>query len=288
MWLCGYTPSNVVLKPTELVVPVPIVQLDAEWDFGLALDVNGCVWKFGSFLGSQTFSNFEREEGIPPAQSVVVQRNFGLILDKEGAVWGTFSDSNKLSYNPPARASVSEYHMRKFSSLIGIQAIAAGHTHCLFLDHNGVVWVYGNNRTGQIGLCETLDVNTPIALELEFPIAAISCGVWHSLLLDVERRVWGCGQNDSGQLGLGDFYFRNTPVNIPNLPQIAVVCAGNNHSLFIDEDGKVWGCGRNTMGELGIKKVSFQNKAVPISLPTKLRKCFLGQEFANKMKSARC
>ena len=148
------------------------------------------------------------------------------------------------------------------SALTGITAIAAGGDFSLALDADGVVWAWGNNSKGQLGLPATTTTSL-IAVKVSGLenkiITRIAAGVAHGLAIESSGLpsesgpVWGWGYNAFGQLG--------QPVNTTNpsfftAVQIALpgdateISAGSGHSLAII-DGSVYAWGYNFYGQLG-------------------------------------
>jgi alpha-tubulin suppressor-like RCC1 family protein len=142
-------------------------------------------------------------------------------------------------------------------------AIAAGAFHSLALDACGVVWAWGLNTSGQLGIKSNgIDPTGPfvlVATPSGFPqgttITAIAAGGDHSLALDNQGHIWAWGANDHGQLGIGDqdATTKNLPVQLPfpENTRFTKIAAGALHSLAIDSTGNLWAWGANGKGQLG-------------------------------------
>jgi alpha-tubulin suppressor-like RCC1 family protein len=95
-----------------------------------------------------------------------------------------------------------------------ITAVAAADYHNIALEDTGVVWAWGFNKHGQLGLGDTEIRKLPCALTALAAgnITRISAGAWHSWAWSSStRRAYSWGANDFGQLGHGDFAPRLTP-----------------------------------------------------------------------------
>jgi hypothetical protein len=83
-------------------------------------------------------------------------------------------------------------------------AAAAGFGHTLLLARDGVVWAWGGNAFGELGLGDDAPRAGPCAVEWEMPpVGAVACGEHHSLAVTVEGTLYAWGQGAFGQLGLG-------------------------------------------------------------------------------------
>jgi alpha-tubulin suppressor-like RCC1 family protein len=154
--------------------------------------------------------------------------------------------------------------------LTGITAIAAGGNHSLAVDTYGLVWAWGRNAAGQIGLgTATIAEPQPLRVRRNAStyldnIEAVAAGATHSIALDWNGKVWAWGSDNRGQLGNGaaggDVSYANkvqrrSPTgNLIDLDYIVAIAAGNNHNLAICERNGVrtlyaWGCGSS--GQLG-------------------------------------
>ena len=151
------------------------------------------------------------------------------------------------------------------------------------LDANGYVWAWGSNSSGQLGVGESGDSNTPVQVHdgeqtpgdsnhLE-DIIAISAGDRHALALDEFGYVWAWGDNLTGQLGNGGTSsYGGTPVQVKKdantpLADIIYIDAGFSHSLAIDIYGDVWVWGENQYYQLGLDDTDLRVYAVPLSFP---------------------
>jgi alpha-tubulin suppressor-like RCC1 family protein len=165
--------------------------------------------------------------------------------------------------NTPLFAQVNQH------SSPPIRAIAAGSDHSLALDSAGVVWAWGSNDSGQLGLGSGesfITVASPILslrgrTSIATTITAIAAGGDHSLALDSLGNVWAWGDNHNGQLGIGGSQgLSSVPlrVDFPTFGSpwpIARIAAGGVHSLAIDAFGNVWAWG--AAGTTGLFSSSF-------------------------------
>jgi alpha-tubulin suppressor-like RCC1 family protein len=229
----GETSSVPVFGPAKVCATAPalpcteflsnVTAIAAGGRHSLAVDIHSNVWAWGDNTLSQLGSNVGTRSALPV-------RNNAL-----------FAQLHQLP-GPPS-----------------VKSVAAGAVHSLALDSRGVVWAWGNNSFGQLGL-GTSSSTELFALALDtFPagtvITAIATGTYHSLALDNAGNVWAWGQNTNGQLGISSFDMsRNVPEKLIHFPpntRIIAIAGGGGHSLALDSGGNVWAFGANMIGQLG-------------------------------------
>ena len=171
--------------------------------------------------------------------------------------FGQLGSNVGMSSTLPVRNNALFAQLHQLPGPPSVTAVAAGGGHSLALDSRGVVWAWGSNSDGQLGLG---NFNGAVfALPITFPggeiITAIAGGAFYSLALDSAGNVWAWGSNCRGQLGISSFDAnRNTPVKLTNFPpntRIVAIAAGGEHSLALDSAGNVSAWGSNTLGQLG-------------------------------------
>ena len=138
--------------------------------------------------------------------------------------------------------------------------MAATNQRSFLIDVDGVVWAFGDNTNGELGMGPDIKVvNQATRLQGFPPIQNIVCSNNHTLFLDVHGTVWACGRNSHQQLGLTEnrSYFQFEQVNLPEIVRIA---CGTRHSVCLGADGNVWVCGDNKFGQLGMENVTVQEQ----------------------------
>lgn len=141
-------------------------------------------------------------------------------------------------------------------------AVAAGASHSLALDADGMVFAWGRNTNGQLGNNSTTQSNAPVAVSTAGvlsgrTVVAIAAGTSHSLALCSDGRVVAWGLNTYGQLGNNSTVQSDVPVLVSTTSgalagkTVVAISAGADHSLALCSDGSVAAWGRNTNGQLG-------------------------------------
>jgi len=131
----------------------------------------------------------------------------------------------------------------------------------------GVVYSFGANACGQLGLGHTQNVNTP--QRMLFPlnlsgspvkIEKMAGGFAHSIMLSNNLSVYSCGWNSEGQLGLGHVKDIHSPMpvllDVPSqIERIIQLSCGRVNSMLISKSVNgvhhVFTWGKSKKGRLG-------------------------------------
>ena len=133
----------------------------------------------------------------------------------------------------------------------------------ILVDINGMVWGFGQNDFGQLGLGYESDTEQ-IQMVTGLPrIKKAICGDIFSVLIDENGSVWTCGDNTYGQLGLGTTRNVSKFQRIENIPQVISASCGAYHTTLVDINGDVWTCGRGDNYQLGYDLKEFGEVLFP-------------------------
>jgi alpha-tubulin suppressor-like RCC1 family protein len=175
-------------------------------------------------------------------------KGFSLAVLPDGTAWSWGSNANgKLGTGSTAGALAVP---GPIEALTGVVAIAAADDHALALAADGVVWSWGKNSSGQLGIGTTSSYeSTPRLVSSLSGVVAIAAGGDFSAAIKSDGTLWVWGENGSSQLGLGDTTDRSTPTQV--LAGVAQVALGRTHAVAFKSDGSVWAWGANGNGQLG-------------------------------------
>ncbi len=136
--------------------------------------------------------------------------------------------------------------------------LSAGLAHTVYVDEDGVLWAWGSNQAGQLGV-ETEETGTglqgdsiPLSskpLRVMEDVVSASAGADFTLALKTDGTLWAWGGNEDGQLGCGTTEPALQPVQI--LDQVTAMSAGDYHAAALRADGTLWTWGDNLFGQLG-------------------------------------
>jgi alpha-tubulin suppressor-like RCC1 family protein len=121
---------------------------------------------------------------------------------------------------------------------------------------DGVLYTWGRNNRGQLGLGSTTSSKSPVKVEGLTDVAAIAFGQNNSLAIQGDGSVWTWGDNTSGQLGqaapgTSDTTPRPVPTRVPGISDAVAAAVGFSHMLVLHRDGHVSAFGKNNNGQLG-------------------------------------
>jgi alpha-tubulin suppressor-like RCC1 family protein len=129
--------------------------------------------------------------------------------------------------------------------------VAAGLLHSAMINYDGVLYVWGDNTYGQLGLPGVDYSDSPLPVSLPARAVAVSLGTYHTLVALEDGSVYAFGRNAFGQLGNGTTVNSSQPVLVTGLPAIIDVAAGAYHSLALAKNGSVWAWGNNSDSQVG-------------------------------------
>ena len=152
-----------------------------------------------------------------------------------------------------------------FFTLPKITQISCGGLFTVCVDHEGYIWSFGENNSGQLGTGNTTDLNVPQKILNIPPVHSVSCGYDYTLIITDDDNLWSCGGNHLGQLCHGDKEARSNPQKT-SFSNISNISAGCYHSLFQNNKGEIFSCGFNEYGQCGLGHFN-ENEITPSLIP---------------------
>lgn len=270
---------------TDRATPQRVAGLDRVVDIAaagarsFAVRADGTVWAWGEnstgALGIGTLT-----DALEPTQVGVGAPGFGAIvrvaagarntlaLRIDGRVFefGAVIPTSPATTGPQTRPAI-------VNGVENVATIAAGDRLSLALDVNGVLWSWGLNTRGQLGLGNTSTRAVPTRIERRTdgapmpPVVRIAAGAQSAIALVVDGSLLTWGAGSSGQLGAGDLLDRLAPAPALMPPlRVAAVSGGAAHALGQATDGSLIVWGDNGSGQLGIGSAG-SPLATPIRIP---------------------
>ncbi|KJE88999.1 hypothetical protein CAOG_00561 [Capsaspora owczarzaki ATCC 30864] len=203
---------------------------------------------------------------LPPITSPYViacgSTHASFVYDGDVYTWGS-SHNGQLGHGdmidgvgslPPARCETLHMNSNRIAS------ISCGAEHTVAITNEGMVYAWGANGYGQLGLGDTDKRTKPTMLSRLEPVVMhesriiqVACGYFHTLFLTDKGEVWACGWGAQGQLGVGSTSNALLPVHVKILDNKGIVglAAGFCHSVVLTESGTLYAFGGNSYGQLG-------------------------------------
>ena len=137
--------------------------------------------------------------------------------------------------------------------------VSAGGAHACAYTDDGVVWCWGDNRSGQLGTGDQESHPRPVKVDPsgfgQVKTNEVLAGGTHTCALRDDNSLWCWGGNRFGQLGTGDTFPRTVPVQVaPDVlgQNVAAAYAGGAHTCAIKTDGSLYCWGNNQYSQLGV------------------------------------
>ncbi|KAK2909216.1 hypothetical protein Q8A67_005053 [Cirrhinus molitorella] len=173
--------------------------------------------------------------------------SMALTNDGQLFVWGENSHG-QLGLRKDHPTSLSAQHVESLSG-IPVAQISAGGDHSFVLSLSGVVFGWGKNSSGQLGLGDTTDRHVPTVVNSlnQKKTVSISCGGEHTATLSKGGTVFTFGSGCHGQLGHNSFKDEHYPWVVAELwgSKVSQVTCGRRHTLVSITSSKViysFGC----------------------------------------------
>ena len=103
-------------------------------------------------------------------------------------------------------------HIPQKVNLPPCKQILCGDHSTTCLTDNGFVYSFGLNSTGQLGLGNNEECDSPQKIELLKDVEFIECGNNFTFCKTINNEIYSWGANYYGQLGLGNRDKQNTPI----------------------------------------------------------------------------
>jgi alpha-tubulin suppressor-like RCC1 family protein len=143
----------------------------------------------------------------------------------------------------------------RFDFVIGnVSTLACGAGHVVAISTSGIIYVWGQNDYGQLGIGSTTptQVDFPqISTTIPSNATFLALGEATSLIA-TNKTLWSFGENSFGQLGQGDTIDRNLPTQVSmDFGAIWKIYSGGQTSFLLNEQGILWCWGSNNYHQLG-------------------------------------
>lgn len=215
----------------------------------IAADSRGRVFAWGN--GKYVLPRTSQVGGLPAIRQVAMSAvGTYLAVDGDGGVWMWGSDyGGLLGLGANASADIPAKH----PTLPKAASAALGPYHAGIIGEDGIVYLWGEGRRGQLGDGEALARLTPQPLGAFGAVAFLAAGAGRTLALTSSGGALGAGDSSHGELGAAEKY-NPLPlsVGVGEGKQVWRGAAlGGLHTLLLDDAGKAYALGDNGFGQLG-------------------------------------
>ncbi|XP_054845554.1 probable E3 ubiquitin-protein ligase HERC3 isoform X1 [Eublepharis macularius] len=165
----------------------------------------------------------------------------------------------------------SQSSPQRVKSLDGVPLaqVAAGGAHSFALSLSGAVFGWGKNSSGQLGLSDDRDRESPCHVKLlrSQKVVYISCGNDHTAVLTKSGGVFTFGAGSFGQLGHDSLNDEVNPRRVLELmgSEVSQIACGRQHTLaFVPSSGIIYAFGCGTKGQLGTGHICSLKSPSPV------------------------
>ena len=232
-----------------------------------------CVYVFGkgkdNKLNKYNMSIPILIEGLHDIKMIDCGISHILCLNFEGSVFSLGINKYKYSRIDNSRYPPRETHIPQKLDIPLCKQIACGNDFSMCLTEDNVLYSFGNNYNGELGLDDIdYDYNSPRLIPNLHNIEYIVCGGFHSICKTYDNTYYGWGRNYYGQLGHDEYGIYKKPTRCTNYPDniISIKC-GVGHTLLLTLEGNIYSFGDNEHGELGLN----DNNIMETNTPTLIR-----------------
>ena len=289
---CGIPDKKIIKFPTQIKISdlekdekIVNIKCGNNSTFFLSNKNKAYLCGYNLFSKEKYFSpkkikfSFEKERIV----QIELGENFVLFLTTLGNVYSYIDlEFAKISHEKVNTNNIN-YEPTKVINIRNIQSIYCGYNHCFAIGKNNVIFGWGRNDKGQLGLNDsnTISALIPKKIVLNDEIDNIFCGKDFTIFHTDKKEIIVCGNNEEGELGIlkQDYskYSKNNNCMKPTHAgqffniEIIKVCCGENNCIAIAKDSatkimNIWSWGSNKKGQLGLGN-KIQNSS-PKLVPT--------------------
>ena len=144
----------------------------------------------------------------------------------------------------------------------GVTWIAGGRDSS-FAIAGGVLYAWGSNNYGQLGIGSTTSRSTPA--RVASGMKQVESGADHTVALSTSGTVSSWGRNRYGQLGYAGAANQTVPKAVPGLSGVTQVRVGRDHSIALTA-ASYFTWGRNDGGQLGLSPTATPSTSRPTAV----------------------
>jgi len=297
---CGIPDIEIIKNPTEITLSElekdeKIINISCGNNFSYFLSNKNKIYLCGyNLLTKEKYFSPKRVE-FPFEKEIISQieagEKFCLFLTKMGDVYSIGEGESSKFGIEIKNMDTNEEHIEpnQVMNIRNIQSIYCGYNHCFAVSKNNIVFCWGANDRGQLGINNINEIQKsqkniiyiPRKVVLSNEIKNIFCGKDFTVFHTEEKEILVCGNNEEYQLGIGketyseyskdnDCYKPTHVETFYNLEILKVSC-GENFCIAMVKDSitkivNIWSWGSNKEGQLGLGNDSKNSRPKPIPI----------------------
>ena len=173
------------------------------------------------------------------------------------------------------------------------KAVSGGDDYSLALKSDGMLYAWGKNSRGQLGIGSTDKETTPRQVGNAGDWKTIAAGVNHSLALKSDGTLYAWGANHDGQLGNSEnganfndkSKDKTAPIQVGTDRDWQTVSAGHSYSRAVKTDNTLYTWGNNVFGQLGMGDRTNRNSPTKVGSDTDWESINGGNTYSLALKS---
>lgn len=284
----GYEHESATFKKITALENHKIVQIACGWDFSAAVTETGQAFTWGSnaFLqiGLKSTAHTTKPTSLEfhprPVKHISCGMRHMAVIFEDDHVW-TSGDGSKGQLGI-IDADGNVFRKATVPVRNRFVAIACGQHHNVALSIDGDVYIWGDNKHGQLGFDPAVckKILTPKKLEnVNVSVEKVFAGWTHTALLTTDGEVYNFGRNTYGQLG--EERARSWLPEKLNVDNLKCLSLGSEHNLAVNRNGKVFSWGWNEHGNCGTGDVEDKNRPQRVLIDNAVQvSAGTGQSFA--------
>lgn len=273
--------------PTEFVFRKKIDSICSRFDYTICLTTTGSLYSWGMNECGQLGLGHTNNRKSPQKINLHMNKPIGLICcGRFHSIASVKSSSNAYVWggNKFGQLGLGDTQQRTLPTLLKLPgeiiSISSGFFYCAVLiksrsklanSNFNIVYAWGRNVYGQLGLGHDTDTYSPQKIVLSVSVESVSCGGCHVMALTTNGEIYSWGRNNYGQLGLG----HQRPITSPQKikfdflsqnPLIVSISCGVGHTVCLSKSGLIYSWGKNKNGQLGRETSRFKKAPCQLAL----------------------
>ncbi len=198
--------------------------------------------------------------------------DFSVAINEDLTVWGWGSNHNGILGKSEEELTASNEPVRIWG-LENVAELAAGSRHAVAIKENGLVYSWGANDKGQLGLGYVYNYNSsPSRVDIKESVRYITSGNDFNIAVTTSGKVYSWGNNAYNCQGHDQLLICHTPVLSLYLTDLKKIVINNYSCMAMDNNGNVWTWGNNTNNRLGREYEPFSGTGAKPAINERLGK----------------